>query len=234
VGSSLKLLKDAKIPVVLVNTSVDASLAGETYCYVAENEVTNSSKIAAQMATVLKAKYGSSTIKALLVEGFPGDSNSARRQTGFMQGYNSVPGAPKLNLLPNVYGHFNADGAVAPVRSIATANPDLKAIFTVTDSMLPGIQEALTGAGLWGKVVIGGYDARMSVVKEMKDNPNGSIVATVANLPHEQGAIGVDMVKMALDGVPPSQACAGGNHYLDPNVVTPQNAASYYKADVAY
>jgi ribose transport system substrate-binding protein len=234
VGTSLQALKQAKIPVVLVNTSVDPSLAGNYYCYVAENEVDNSSKIGAEMATALKAKYGSATIKARRVKGFPGDSNSARRDTGFTQGYNSVAGAPKLALLPPVYGHFNADGAVAPVRSVATANPDLKAIFTVTDSMLPGIQEALTGAGLWGKVVIGGYDARMSVVEQMKDNPDGPIVATVANLPHEQGTTGVDMLKKALDGVPKEKACPGGNHYIPPTVVTPKTAASYYKADVAY
>lgn len=234
VASSLQALKQANIPVVLVNTSVDASLAGDAYCYVAENEVVNSSKIGEEMATALKAKYGSSTIKALLVEGFPGDSNSSRRQTGFMQGYAKVAGAPKLTLLPNVYGHFVADAPLAPVRSVATANPDLKAIFTVTDSMLPGIQEALTGAGLWGKVLIGSYDARMSVVKQIKDDPTGPIVATVANLPHDQGSIGVDMVKQALDGVPKDKACPGGNHYLEPTVVNAKNAGAYFKSDVTY
>lgn len=235
VGPSVTALKQAKIPLVLVNASLDESLAGNAYCHVAEDEVKNSSQIGAEMAKVLLKKKGSgASVKALLVEGFPGDSNSARRKKGFLQGYSTVADAPKLDFLPSVYGHFNADGAVAPVRSIATANPDLEALFVVTDSMIPGVKTALEGAGLWDKVVIGGYDARMSIVEEMKNSPDGPIVATVANSPHEQGAVGIQMLKKALDGVPQDEACPGGEYYLPPTLVTPQTAANYYKADVPY
>lgn len=235
VGPSVTALKQANIPLVLVNASLDESLAGNAYCHVAEDEVKNSSLIGAEMAKVLVKKKGSDTsVKALLVEGFPGDSNSARRKQGFLEGYGSVPDAPKLDFLPSVYGHFNADGAVAPVRSIATANPDLEALFVVTDSMIPGVKTALEGAGMWDKVVVGGYDARMSIVEEMKNAPDGPIVATVANSPHDQGAVGVQMLKKALDGVPQEEACPGGEFYLPPTLVTPETAAKYYKADAPY
>jgi ribose transport system substrate-binding protein len=235
VASSVAALKKAKIPFVLVNTSLDESLAGNAYCYVAEDEVENSRQIGIEMANVLSKKYGSSaTVKALLVKGFPGDSNSARRDKGFKAGYASVAGAPKLNLLPDAFGEFNADGALGPVRSIATANPDLQAVFSVTDSMLPGIQTALKGAGIWEKVIIAGYDARMSIVKEMKDNPDGPIIATVANRPLEQGSVGSQMLDKAIKGIPQSEACPGGNHFLEPTLVTPATAAAYYKADVSY
>ena len=235
VGPSVTALKQAKIPLVLVNASLDESLAGNAYCHVAEDEVKNASQIGAEMAKVMLKKKGSgATVKALLVEGFPGDSNSARRKKGFLEGYGSIPDAPTLDFLPSVYGHFNADGAVAPVRSIATANPDLEALFVVTDSMIPGVKTALEGAGLWDKVVIGGYDARMSIVQEMKESPDGPIVATVANSPHEQGAVGVQMLKKALDGVPQEAACPGGEFYLPPTLVTPETAAEYFKADVPY
>lgn len=235
VGSSIKALKDADIPFVLVNTSLDESLAGDAYCYVAEDEVENARQIGIEMATVLKEKYGSdTTLKGLLVKGFPGDSNSARRDEGFKDGYASVDGAPELDLLPDVFGEFNADGAIEPVRAVATANPDLKVIFTVTDSMLPGIETALKGAGLWEDVVIGGYDARMSVVKQMMDDPDGPLIATVANSPYEQGVVGAQMLDKAMQGVPQEEACPGGNHFLEPTLVTPETAADYYKADAPY
>jgi len=233
-GASLKNLKKAKIPVVLVNTSVDKSLSRYVYCYVAENEVTNAAAIGVAMANALKAKYGSTTIKAVIIKGFPGDANSTRRDTGFHQGYKSVAGAPTLDLLPDIFGEFNAQAAIEPVRSVSTANPDLKAIFTVTDSMLPAIETALKGADMWTKVTIGSYDARMSVVKQMMDDPTGPIVATVANHPFIQGTIGSNMLAKAMKGVPKSKACPGGNYYLKPTVVTPANAAKYYKADVPY
>lgn len=235
VESSLKALKNANIPVVLVNTSVDASLADLTYCYVAEDEVANARVIGITMANKLKEKYGSdATVKFVMIKGFPGDSNSTRRDTGFTAGYASVAGAPKLDRLEDVFGKFNANDVVAPLRSVATANPDLQAIFTVTDSMLPGIQTATKGAGLWDKLTIGGYDARMSVVKQMLDEPNGPIIATVANRPFEQGTTGADILDQAIRGVPQSKACPGGNHFIPPTVVTPETAAKYYKADIPY
>lgn len=234
VGSSVKALKNAKIPFVLVNTSLDSSLAGYAYCYVAENEVENARQMGIEMAKALKSKNVSGSVKALMVKGFPGDSNSSRRDKGFKEGYASVAGAPTLNWLPDVFGEFKADGAIAPVRSVATANPDLQVIFTVTDSMLPGIETALKGAGLWDKVTIAGYDARMSVVKQMMDDPDGPLIATVANSPFEQGVIGSQMLDKAINGVPQSEACPGGNYYLKPTVVTPANASQYYKADVPY
>lgn len=235
VGSSLRALKAAGIPVVLVNTSVDPSLASLTYCYVAENEVENARQIGIAMANKLKDKYGSdATIKFVMVKGFPGDSNSSRRDKGFTEGYDSVTGAPKLKRLPDVFGKFNANDVVAPLRSVATGNPDLRAMFTVTDSMIPGIETATKGAGIWDKLVIGGYDARMSVVKQMADEPNGPIIATVANRPYEQGSTGLDILKKAVAGVSQSQACPGGNHFIPPTVVTPTSAASYYDAKTPY
>lgn len=234
VGSSVKALKNAKIPFVLVNTSLDPSLAGDAYCYVAENEVDNARQMGIEVANALKAKNASGSVKALMVKGFPGDSNSSRRDKGFKEGYASVAGAPTLNWLSDVFGKFNADGAIGPVRSVATANPDLQVVFTVTDSMLPGIETALKGANVWDKVMIAGYDARMSVVKQMADNPNGPIIATVANSPFEQGVIGSQMLDKAIKGVPQSEACPGGNYYLKPTVVTPANAGQYFKADVPY
>jgi ribose transport system substrate-binding protein len=187
------------------------------------------------MAQTLKDKYGAgSTVTFLMVEGFPGDSNSARREKGFNEGYASVADAPTLNTLTTVHGHFVADDAVAPVRSVATANPDLQAMFVVTDSMLPGVRTALEGAGMWGQVTIAGYDAQMAVVKQIRDDPDGPLVATVANSPYDQGSIGVEMVDKALNDVPQDQACPGGNHYLPPTLVTAANAAEYYRDDVDY
>lgn len=235
VGSSVAALQQAEIPFVLVNTSLDESLADAAYCYVAEDEVENARQVGVEMANALIEKYGSdATVKFLMVKGFPGDSNSTRRDTGFTEGYESVEGAPTLNRLEDVFGEFNADGAIGPVRAIATANPDLQAIFTVTDSMLPGLETALKGAGIWEDLTIVGYDARMSVVEQMVDNPDGPVIATVANRPHEQGAIGAQMLDKAMAGVPQDEACPGGNYFIEPELVTPENAAEYFNPDVPY
>jgi ribose transport system substrate-binding protein len=232
---ALTALRSAKIPFVLVNSPLAPSLASEAYCYVSENQAANAAADGVQMAKSLIRKYGSgATVKALLVEGYPGALDAVLRHQGFLKGYQSVPGAPKLNLLPSVYGHWAASTAVAPVQSVATANPDIKAVFVETDSMMPGVQTALTAAGLWNKVTIASYDGRMTVVKYMLANPSGPIISTVANLPYDQGTVGVQVVQKALTGVPSGNACPGGQYVMPPTVVTPQNAASHYSASSAY
>ncbi len=231
----LQQLKSAKIPFVLVNSPLDASLAPEAYCYVAENQVENAHMDGVQMATVLKQKYGSkTTITSLLVEGYPGALDAVLRQRGFLAGYASVKGAPKLHLLPNVYGHWSAAPAIAPVESVATANPDLRALFVETDSMMPGVQTALTAAGLWNKVDIASYDGRMAIVKQMIGHPNGPIIATVANHPDIQGKVGVEMLQKAMNGVPKSVGCPTGDYVVPPTLITPATAKSYYNPSVPY
>ena len=232
---SLAALRSAKIPFVLVNSPLAPSLASEAYCYVSENQAANAAQDGVQMAKSMIQKYGSgAAVKALLVEGIPGALNAVLRQQGFLKGYHSVPGAPKLDLLPNVYGDWAASTAVAPVESVATANPNLEAVFVETDSMIPGVQTALTAAGLWNKVTIASYDGRMSVVQYMMAHPSGPVIATVANLPYDQGTIGVQMVQKALAGVPSGTACPGGQHVMPPTVVTPQNAAAHDSPNSAY
>jgi len=228
-------LKKAGIPLITVNSPLSEDLLKGVYCYVSDDQVANAALVGAEMANVLKKKYGeSATVDYLLVAGYPGDLNAIQREQGWNQGYKSVAGAPKLNVLETVYGHWMADPVVAPVRAVATAHPNLAAVFVETDSMMPGVEAALKGVGIWEKVVIGGYDARMVVVAEMMKNPTGPIVATVANSPYEQGVVGVQMADKAIKGVPQSEACPGGKYIVKPILVTPTTAAKYYKPDQPY
>jgi ribose transport system substrate-binding protein len=232
---SIDAMKAANVPFVLVNTPLPPALSSQAYCYVSDDQVLSASKVGAEMARVLKKKYGSSaTVKTLLVEGIPGDLNAVQRHDGWLKGYKSVAGAPKLKLLPSVFGYWSADKALGPVRAVATANPDLQAVFVETDSMMPAVQTALTAAGTWKKVVVGSFDGRMNIVKYMIDHPTGPIFATVPNQPYAQGTIAVDLLKKALAGVPKSTACPGGKHVITGPPITPANAKSFYTSKRDY
>jgi ribose transport system substrate-binding protein len=237
IGTSIRDLKQKKIPLVTVNTPLDPSLAKEPYCYVAENEVENASKVGAEMAKYVQEKFpGEGSLKAVLIGGFPGDLNDVHRMEGWRKGYASVEGAPRLQELKRVYGKWQADSALTATRPVATANPDLKVVFVMTDSMIPGVKTALEGTGLWDpeKIAVAGYDGRMSVVKEMVDNPDGPIVTTVPNLPYDQGKLGAQMIDAALKGTPQSEACPGGLKRVGGPVYTLENAEQFYKADRDY
>lgn len=235
VEPSLTALQEADIPVVTVNSPLQDALLKYVYCYVSGDQMLNATRIGAEMGRVLAEKFGpNKSVKFLMVAGIPGDLNTIKRRDGFFGGYKSIDGAPKLNQLETVYGHWRSDAVVAPVRSIATANPDLEALFVQTDSMIPGVKAALEAADLWNDVIIAGYDARMSIVEQMANNPDGPIMATVANRPYEQGQVGAEMVHKAVTGVPQGEACPGGQHVIKPVLVTPENAKSYYVEDRPY
>lgn len=228
-------LQNDNIPFVLVNAGVTPDLLAESYCYVTEDEKVNAGLVGAEMAKKMMADNpDASEVKLLLVLGYPGDTNSANREEGFKAGYASVAGAPAPDYLENVYGKWAADTAVAPVASVATGNPDLDGMFVATDSMLPGVQQALQGVDMWGKVAIAGYDGSMKVVGEMKDDPDYPVFATVANLPAEQGKVAADMLQKALDGVDKDTACPGNKFLVEPTLITQSNAASYFVDGAAY
>jgi ribose transport system substrate-binding protein len=235
VGPSVQALKAAKIPLVVVNSNLDDSLTGDAFCYVAEDQEATGAKVGERMAQVLADKVGpGKTLKAVIVGGYPSEVVTQLRSDGFKKGYASVKGAPKLNLLPTIYGKWVADQALAPMREVATANPDLDVLFVASDSMLPAVQSALEGLNRWNDVTIGTYDGAMSTVKYMIDNPKGPIVADGANVPDKQGEEALKIAEDAIAGKSQDEVCPGGTKYVDTPLYTPENAKESYQAGKSF
>lgn len=230
VTPAVNSLKKENIPLVVVNSNLDKSLASDAFCYVAENQVDTAAMSGKAVARDVAKKYGSGDkLKLAVVGGYPGEVVTAVRKKGFLKGYNGYfdnhPG-PKTELLPTRYGNWLPDKALDPTRETATANPDMKVVFSESDVMLPGIEQGLRQAGILGKVIIGSYDGDMSVVKDMMDHPDGPVQAVASNAPYVQGQ---DAVKMAVAAIKGNKsACAGGTHYVKSVLVTPENAKKYY------
>jgi ribose transport system substrate-binding protein len=231
VGPSVQALKDAGIPVVTVNSSVDKSLVPDMFCYVAEDQEQTGSlagEVAAQRAL---EKYGDKgQVKMVGIGGFPGDVLSDLRFNGFMAGWNRImekhPGVTTVKL-DTKYGEWKPDKALAPIRDVATANPDLKVVYSMSDVMHGGIVQGLQQAGLWGDgIIMASYDGGMGAIKEMVDNPKGPLQADASNQPWDQGAAAVRMAVAAARG--DQSQCPDKTKYIDTTVVTPAEAAKYY------
>lgn len=236
VSQSVNALKKAGIPLVAVNSNLDPSLAADTFCYVAEDQVATGAKAGKAIAEEIGKKFKpTDTIKLAMIGGYPGDVISDLRKTGFQKAYEDYfkdnPG-PKTTVLPMRYGHWLPDEALAPIRDIATANPDLKVVYSESDVMQAGIEQGLKQAGLWNDILEATYDGQMSTIKEMMDNPNGPIRCDASNQPWDQGVTAMQMVVAAVKG--DKSACPGGIHYVDTVLVTPENAKTYYRPDKSY
>ena len=236
VSQAVQALKKAGIPLVAVNSNLDPSLAEDTFCYVAEDQVTTGAKAGKAMAEEVGKKFKpSDTIKLAIIGGYPGDVISDLRKEGFLKAYDDYfkdhPG-PKTTVLPMRFGHWLPDQALAPMRDIATANPDLKVVYSESDVMQAGIEQGLKQAGVWKDILEASYDGQMSTIKEMMGDPNGPIRAIASNQPWDQGVTAMDMIVAAVKG--DKSACPGGVHYVDTVLVTPENAKSYYRPDKSY
>jgi ribose transport system substrate-binding protein len=238
VSSSVLALKKANIPLVAVNSNLDPSLAPHVYCYVAEDQVATGAKAGRAIAEeVGKRMKPTDTIKLAIIGGYPGDVISDLRKQGFLDAYNAYfkdhPG-PKTEVLPMRFGNWLPDRALAPMRDIATANPDLKVVYSESDVMQAGIEQGLRQAGIWDQILEATYDGQMSTVKQMLDNPDGPIRADASNQPWDQGVAAMRMIVAAVKGQTQSAVCPGGTHYIDTVLVTPQNAKQYYRPDKTY
>lgn len=237
VGPSVQALKDAGIPLVTVNSNLDATLVPDTFCYVAEDQEATGALAGEVAATKAIEKFGDTgEIKLVGIGGFPGDVLSDLRFNGFMEGYESVMSGYDgitTNALDMKFGEWKPDKALAPIRDVATANPDLKIVYSMSDVMNGGVVQGLQQAGLWGEgIILASYDGGMVSVKEMMDDPTGPLQATASNQPWDQG---VTAVKMALAAYNDDQsACPDKTLFIDTTVVTPENAADYYVAEDTY
>jgi ribose transport system substrate-binding protein len=237
VAASIRSLKRAGIPVVAVNSNLDAKLVPDIFCYVAENQVATGALAGHVIAEDALKKWGvHTTIKLASIGGFPGDVISDLRFNGFMSGYNAVmashPGV-KTTVIPMKFGEWKPDKALGPIRDLATANPDLKILDSESDVMLGGIVQGLKEAGLWNKgILIGSYDGGMNGIKEMVDDPNGPLQADASNQPWDQAVLAVKMALAAYNHDP--KACPSKMNYVPTTVVTPANAKKYYNPNETY
>jgi ribose transport system substrate-binding protein len=207
------------------------------YCYVAEDQGYTGSLAGEVAAKKVVAKFGETgEIKVVGIGGFPGDVISDLRYNGFLKGYEKVmkdyPGITTKKL-ETKYGEWKPDKALAPIRDVATANPDLKLVYSMSDVMEGGIEQGLQQAGVWGDgVIVAGYDGGMNAVKEMVDNPTGPLQATASNQPWDQGVSAVKMAVAAYNN--DKSACPDKEVFIKTTVVTPENAKDYYKPEDTY
>jgi ribose transport system substrate-binding protein len=235
-ASSIKALGDAKIPFVVVNSNLSDELQKQAFCYISEDQTKASELVGEQLAKDLEAKgKATGTIKGLVVGGFPGEVVTQIRNDGLLKGmkdyFASKNLTPNIKMLPTAYGQWAPDLPLSLVRDTATANPDVNFVFVEADVMVPATLQALQQAGATDAIV-GGYNAQMTLVKQMEENPNGQLQAEVSDGVLDQGKVAVQMAIAAAKGE--TNACPGGTHFTDSVVVTPQTAAQYYKQGRAF
>jgi ribose transport system substrate-binding protein len=159
-----------------------------------DTQLTNTSKLTAEITTdnteggqlagayLGKELHGSGQIAELSL------SPTATTQVDRIDAVDSVlkSSYPGVKVVTLQYTQQATSSSETIVRSILSAHPQIKAIFGVAEPNAEGAIDAITAAGLTGKVLVVGWDASPAEVALLK---KGTLSATVAQQAAKEGAM---------------------------------------------
>ncbi|MDE8458885.1 substrate-binding domain-containing protein, partial [Klebsiella pneumoniae] len=112
------------------------------------------------------------------------------------EGFKQAVAAHKFNVLASQPADFDRTKGLNVMQNLLTAHPDVQAVFAQNDEMALGALRALQTAGK-SDVMVVGFDGTPDGEKAVN---SGKLAATVAQLPEQIGAKGVETADKVLKG----------------------------------
>ncbi|MES3035455.1 MAG: sugar ABC transporter substrate-binding protein [Gemmatimonadota bacterium] len=193
----------AKIPVVAVDTRVDAatlSAAGATVASFIGSDNEDGGRMAGTF--LVEALQGRATVAVL--EGVPGHETADARLRGFRA---ALAGSSGMRIVASQPANMERDQAFNVTQNILQAHPDITALFACNDVMALGALEAIAAAGKAAQVSVVGFDAQDDARKAITEK---RMAATIAQNPREMGRRAVLTAARLINGetVPAEQPVA--------------------------
>jgi len=183
----------ANIPVVIVDTRVDAKALAESGGKVATFIGSDNYEGGKFAGEFLAQKLGGKG-KVAVLEGIPGHETGDSRLRGFREALKATPG---VEIVASQTANWERDQGFNVFQNILQSHPDVQAVFACSDLMALGAVEAIAAAKKAGQITVVGFDAtseaRDAIVK-------GSMDASVAQSPAQMGALAVENALKLLKG----------------------------------
>ncbi|HEX7317225.1 MAG TPA: sugar ABC transporter substrate-binding protein [Pyrinomonadaceae bacterium] len=183
----------ANIPVVIVDTRVDAKALSESGGKVATfigSDNYEGGKIAGEF---LAKKLGGKG-KVAVLEGIPGHETGDSRLRGFREALKATPG---VEIVASQTANWERDQGFNVFQNILQSHPDVQAVFACSDLMALGAVEAIASAKKTGQITVVGFDATSEARGAITD---GKMEASVAQSPAQMGALAVENAVKLLKG----------------------------------
>lgn len=195
---------NALVPVIqkcndagIVCISVDAKLADDNLflTYIGADNKT----LGKTAAEGLLEDYSDDIEKYIVMNGSEGNPSTLDRAEGFKEYMEE--NAPEAECVGDYFANADNDTAMTYVQNALVSDPDLDAIYTVTDTMINGIIQALEQAGKEpGEVKLVGNDGVAYVVSEIEEGwVTGDVLAQAQDIILTGAQIGIsakqDMLK---------------------------------------
>jgi ribose transport system substrate-binding protein len=191
--SALVKATSAKVPIIVVDTRVDATAAADagvrTETFVGSDNY-EGGKLAGDYlvkATAGKARVG-------ILEGIPGHETGDSRLRGFRD---AVKGSSGVAIVASQPANWERDQGFNVFQNMLQAHRDIDSVFACSDLMALGAIEAIAAAGKTGTIRVIGFDALDDAKKAIAA---GTMDASVAQFPSEMGRAAVESAVKVIHG----------------------------------
>ena len=191
--SALVKATAAKVPIVVVDTRLDAKAAADagvrTETFIGSDNY-EGGKVAGEY--VVKVTGGKARVGIL--EGIPGHETGDSRLRGFRD---AVARSAGITIAASQPANWERDQGFNVFQNMLQAHGDIDTVFAANDLMALGAIEAIAAAGKTGKIRVVGFDALDDAKKAIEA---GTMAASVAQFPYEMGKAAVESAVKVLAG----------------------------------
>jgi ribose transport system substrate-binding protein len=191
--SALVKARDAKVPIIVVDTRVDAKAAADAGVHT-ETFVGSDNYEGGRIAGDYLVKATAGKARVGVLEGIPGHETGDSRLRGFRD---ALKGSAGVTIVASQPANWERDQGFNVFQNMLQAHPDIDAVFACSDLMALGALEAIAAAGKTGRIRVIGFDALDDAKKAIAA---GTMDASVAQFPSEMGRAAVESAVKVIHG----------------------------------
>jgi ribose transport system substrate-binding protein len=191
--SALVKAKNANVPIVVVDTRIDAKAAADAGVQ-AQTFIGSDNYEGGKLAGEYVVSSSGGKARVGILEGIPGHETADSRLRGFRD---AVAKAPGITVVASQPANWERDQGFNVFQNMLQAHGDIDTVFAASDLMALGAIEAIAAAGKTGKIRVVGFDALDDAKKAIEA---GTMAATVAQFPYEMGKAAVESAVKILAG----------------------------------
>jgi ribose transport system substrate-binding protein len=185
IASAISKANRAGVPVIVVDTRVDARAAAENNLKIASFIGSDNYEGGRLAGEHLAAATGGKARVAVL-EGIPGHETGDSRLRGFRDALAKHPGMKIVSSQP---ANWERDQGFTVFQNMLQAHSDIDALFACNDLMALGAVEAIAAAGRSGRIRVVGFDALDDARSAIEA---GKMDASMAQSPRDMGRLAVE------------------------------------------
>jgi ribose transport system substrate-binding protein len=191
--SALAKAKAANVPIVIVDTRIDAKAAAaagvEPQTFIGSDNYEGGRLAGEYVVTLTGGKA-----KVAILEGIPGHETGDSRLRGFRDAVAKTPG---ITIVASQPANWERDQGFNVFQNMLQAHADIDTVFAASDLMALGAIEAIAAAGKTGKIRVVGFDALDDAKAAIAA---GTMAASVAQFPYEMGKAAVESAVKVMNG----------------------------------